>query len=566
MRRVFEPWDDKAGRRSLPGGRAAFGALLLALALGAGVVCARAALGRTGSWSFPIDDAYIYGNYVLSAGEGRLLQYNPGEHSGGVTGPGWFVLLWGGYRLTAPLAGEAAAWAPAAVQTGDPALAAVAGRLYLAAYLLGGGLLALAAAGTARLAEACYRPLAGAAPVAGLAGLALLLDRPAIWGAFSGLELPLALALAAWAPALLLRDVATASGPRLRGSLALAALLPWARPELAIIAGAGGAWLAWAAARRAGGVRARHVAQYAAAAGGGLLALALLYLGLTGRPLPSSFYAKVGGPRLGERMLAPLAEWVAAGRLAPFLLLVAAALGGLLLALALWRRRRHAAPPGRRAAPALPPAWALVAVAAGGFLAAMLLTLPWFGQEDRYIVPLHPLLLVLAGGGVVTAVAWGRRQVPLPVMRRAGPVAAAVLVLALGLHLLELRVWAAGTYALYVQNIEDAHVAPARWLAANTPPGTVIASEPIGALRLFSGRPTVDIVGLTTPALLGTYGDWAATEAALRARDARYLLFYPRWWPAGQPLPWATEVRRFPVPDNRIAGDDPIAVYRLEWR
>jgi hypothetical protein len=136
----------------------------------------------------------------------------------------------------------------------------------------------------------------------------------------------------------------------------------------------------------------------------------------------------------------------------------------------------------------------------------------------------------------------------------------------LSLHLLELRVWAAGTYALYVQNIEDAHVAPARWLAANTPPGTVVAAEPIGAVRLFSDRPTVDIVGLTTPALLGTYGDWASTAAALRARDAHYLLFYPRWWPAGQPLPWATELQRFSVPDNRIAGDDPIAIYRLDWR
>ena len=135
----------------------------------------------------------------------------------------------------------------------------------------------------------------------------------------------------------------------------------------------------------------------------------------------------------------------------------------------------------------------------------------------------------------------------------------------LGAHLLELRVWAAGTYALYVQNIEDAHVRPARWLAANAPPGVPIAAEPIGAVRLFGGHPTVDIVGLTTPALLGTYGDWAATAAALRARHVSYLLFYPRLWPDGQPLAWATEVQRFPVPDNRIAGSDPIAVYRLTF-
>jgi hypothetical protein len=195
----------------------------------------------------------------------------------------------------------------------------------------------------------------------------------------------------------------------------------------------------------------------------------------------------------------------------------------------------------------------------------MALTLPWFGQEDRYVLPLHPLLLVLAGGIIAGGLGWlrgGMRQVPRRSLRVGMSLA---LLLVLGAHLLELRVWAAGSYALYVQNIEDAHVRPARWLAANAPPGVPIASEPIGAVRLFGGHPTVDIVGLTTPALLGTYGDWAATAAALRARHVPWLLFYPRLWPDGQPLPWATEVQRFPVPDNRIAGSDPIAIYRLTF-
>ena len=168
----------------------------------------------------------------------------------------------------------------------------------------------------------------------------------------------------------------------------------------------------------------------------------------------------------------------------------------------------------------------------------------------------------------------GGRRVPgqarlLAAVRRyprpAAGLLAGLLLLVLGVHLLDLRVWAASTYALYVQNIEDAHVRPARWLADHAPPGAVVASEPIGAVRLFSGHPTVDIVGLTTPALLGTYGDWDTTAAGLRARDAQFLLFYPRLWPDGRPLPWAVEVQRFPVPDNRIAGSDPIAVYQLTW-
>jgi hypothetical protein len=548
MRWISLPPPERRARAGL------FGLLLLGLAGAAGLICARAALGRTGSWSFPIDDAYIYSNYARAAAQGQWLQYNPGEPSGGVTGPAWFLLLTLLYPLSAPFGDLARALAPQIVQTGDPALAAVAGRLLLVAYALGGVLLALAAAGTARLARECYRPLPAAAWGAGAVGLALLLDRTAIWGAFSGLEIPLSLAVGPWALAALAAEAR--SGPRLRWSLGLAALLPWARPELAVLGAAGVAWLAWGAARQAAGIGWRHVLAYAAAVAGGLLALMLFYLLFTGRPLPSSFYAKVGGLRLGTRLLAPFAEWVAAGQFAPFLLLAAAALGAGLL---LWAVRR---PPGGGAA--LPTA-GLVALAAAAFLAAMALTLPWFGQEDRYVLPLHPLLLVLAGGlvaGGLGRLAGGMSGVSRRTLRVGIGIG---LLLALGAHLLELRVWAAGTYALYVQNIEDAHVRPARWLAANVPPGVPIASEPIGAVRLFGGHPTVDIVGLTTPALLGTYGDWEATAAALQARQVAWLLFYPRLWPDGQPLSWATEAQRFPVPDNRIAGSDPIAVYRLTF-
>ena len=254
-----------------PGGRARaglVGLLLLGLAGAAGLICARAALGRTASWSFPIDDAYIYSNYVLAATQGQWLQYNPGEPSGGVTGPAWLLLLAAIYPLTAPLADLARTLAPQLVQTGDPALAATAGRLLLSAYTLGGVLFALAAWGTARLAAECYRPLRGGAWVAGAAGLALLLDRTAIWGAFSGLEIPLSLAIGPWALARLAAE--TRAGPRLRVSLVLAALLPWARPELAVVGAAGVVWLAWGAARRTGGVGWRPVAQYAGALLGGL--------------------------------------------------------------------------------------------------------------------------------------------------------------------------------------------------------------------------------------------------------------------------------------------------------
>ncbi len=201
------------------------------------------------------------------------------------------------------------------------------------------------------------------------------------------------------------------------------------------------------------------------------------------------------------------------------------------------------------------------------YCAAMLVALRWFGQEDRYILPIHTLLLPLAVAPVAVVATRPRIAAGLGWIfagRRGLGVGVTLAVLAFVSHVVTVRQWAATDYALFVQNIEDAHVAPARWIADHTPPGTVVAAEPIGAVRLFSGRPTVDLVGLTTPAQLGHYGDWPATQQLLQARHAAVLLYYPAWWPAHRPLPWAHERARFAVPDNRIAGDSPIAVYSLD--
>ena len=533
--------------------------MALLIALLDGLLCARAGLGRTGSWSFPIDDAYIYANYVRGAESSGLFQYNPGERSGGVTGAGWMLLLLAAHPLTGLLGDAPAGLAPTAAQAALPATALAAGRLYLAAYGWGALLLAGAALACGWLAweVAQALPPRAAWTAAILAGGALLADQNAVWGAYSGLEIPLSLLLIALAPTMLLRELrvrGAARPPPLRWSLLVAALLPWARPELAVIGGAAALWLAWGAGR--GHWNWRAVVAYGAAVVAGLAALAAFYWWGTGYPLPSSFYAKVGGARL-DTLTAALQEWVLAGAWQPFALLFAAALGtGLLY----WAGRANAATTPRDLDTV-----GLPALCALAYFAAMLLTLRWFGQEDRYILPIHALALPLIAGGVAVLLA------RLPAFqahchdRRLPAGAVVVALLALAVHIVTLRVWAASDYALFIQNIEDAHVAPALWLAAHAPPGAVVAAEPIGAVRLFSGHPTVDIVGLTTPAQLGHYQDWPATYALLRTRGAQYLLFYPRWWPTpGHPLPWAREVQRFPVPDNRIAGDSPIAMYGID--
>src|SRR5437764_1396485 len=105
-------------------------ALLSCLALAA------ASLRHTSSLAFPIDDGYIYSNYVLSAAHGHFFTYNAGEASGGITSAGWYLLSTLFYWLLLPFHSLLGALAPPAV-TGASALANEAGHLYLSAYIPG---------------------------------------------------------------------------------------------------------------------------------------------------------------------------------------------------------------------------------------------------------------------------------------------------------------------------------------------------------------------------------------------------------------------------------------------
>jgi hypothetical protein len=190
-----------------------------------------------------------------------------------------------------------------------------------------------------------------------------------------------------------------------------------------------------------------------------------------------------------------------------------------------------------------------------------MVSLPWFGQEDRYLLPIHPVVIVQIGLLIwfflrrFSFDTFLSRKWVMPGL------AVAVLLVASGVNYW----WGTRNYAVQVRNIADGHVQPALWLATNTPPDSLVASEPIGAVKLFSGRRTIDLVGLTTPATLGTYGNWPLAWRALEEANAGYLLYYPQWFgPEGIP-PWAVERVRFSIPDNKIVGDSKIAIYELRW-
>lgn len=517
---------------------------------------ALASLRHTGSLAFPIDDGYIYSNYVIAAANGQPFQYNAGETSGGVTGLGWYVLSLLAYWLIAPFHTFFAALAPAVLAESEP-LSAQAGHLYLAAYLPGFLCLVVAGLATWKLAnlvlpDAGNRPLARSV-LCWVLGVFTAADLGLTWGAMSGLEVSLSAALVALSAYLLLLDWRRG---RPGWSLIAGAALPWARPDLLAVSVAVLLWLGMRVVFAHDDGQRRHarlfiVAYFAACAAGVALMSLAYYLGW-GRPLPSSFYAKVGGIRLLRGFGAAVRQLIFDGHFLPIVTATLASLGGIL---SLTTPLRAEGSNEKR--------WSalLVLMCAAGYLVALLLTLPWFGQEDRYLLPVHPLVIVLLG-----ALAWAVvRHISIEVLLSRRFVLAVIVLLFTGGPVLANYVWATRNYVVHVRNISDATNVPARWLAENTPPDAIVASEPIGAVKLFSERRTLDIVGLTSPAALGTYGNWPATADLLRREGARYLLFYPAWFDDGTPPAWAVERIRFTVPDNKIAGDSVIAIYELRW-
>ena len=147
--------------RGRPLGLAA-SSVALTLAVGWFLLKTREIAGFTGVAAFPLDDSWIHMHFARNLAEGRGFAYNPGVPVSGSTAPLWTLLLGGAF----------------AVFGSQPALAKVLG---LAAALTTGWL-------AGRLAEVWT----GSRELGLLASVLTALAGPMVWGALSGMEVPLA--------------------------------------------------------------------------------------------------------------------------------------------------------------------------------------------------------------------------------------------------------------------------------------------------------------------------------------------------------------------------------------
>jgi len=510
---------------------------LIALALGGVALFLRAQQALTGNlWGVPLDDAYIHFRFTQNLAAGHGFAFNPDQPVPGSTSPLWVLLL------AVPTLCGMPVW--------------IAAKLYGALFLAASAVLAW------RLAR---RYIAG--PVAAWSvGALTALDGRLLWAAPSGMEVTLftALSLAAF----LARPAPCTPLPALRRRLllvaALCGLATLARPEGYLLTAVLCVDLA-PRLRPPLAAMAPPLALY-------LLLVApynLFALLMTGRPLPTTFYAK--SVPLGAATLPH-----AAGYLVVLLYLLIAGNVVTILAplgaLVLWRRAGR--PRSQGAGDARPSAGALLsedgavrAVVAWPvlLLAEQAVLSPVLYHFGRYVMPLQPFLLLWTVAAVarLTRVSGGRGR---GAWREALPPLALALLTALGLP-----AWAQ-RYALSVDNIDRMQVALGYWVRAHVPPGAPVATHDIGAIGYISGHRVVDIEGLVTPRFLVLKREQpegrraADILAEVRRRHARYLIVFPRAYRSLTTQPDLRSVYSVTVAHPTIVQEPTMVVYEVESR
>ncbi len=470
-----------------------------------------------GRLSMPVDDAFIYFQYAKQAATGHPLVYQDGERAtSGATSLPWTGLLSIGALLG--FGGKAA---------------------IVFAMVLGGAAFAFAAKAAGDVQRSVFRDSgpgasSGALPLA--TGL-VLLSGALQWGAWSGMEIALAAAAVAGA----FRAWCDGGGRMSGGTAAWLAALAVVRPEGALLAGIAASFaLVHAARDRAPRDAARAALPLAAAA-----AVPLVLLAATGDARSSGFLSK-------SLFAAPGAELLDVSRA---VLLRAASLASSFFGIAFDRADGL----GLYAYESETAPLVLAPVAAPLFLAGIL---PEIGRElrERRAGPGILGLAWIAAMFAATAVIeepdahFGRYQMPvLPLVLGFAAVGVARLGRALDGAPAGLAFLAPGLRALLIaaglvqvaffalaygdacEDIDRMQIRLAERIREATEPSDVVAINDAGALAYFSGRRTLDLVGLTTPGFAGVWKQgsgalYESLEALPPERRPDWFCFFPNWF------------------------------------
>ena len=456
----------------------------------------RAPVSDAALLGFPIDDAWIHMVYGRSLAEHGLPYYNPGQLETGFTSPLWILVVAVAHWIGALL--SVAPWA--------------------VVKLIGVVLGATACVLVFHLAHALTKSFG-----ASLFGAVLAAVSPtAVFAGLSGMEVTLASTTALGVALAYQRG-------NLRSSGVLLAACAISRPEGLVLVAATVVASTFASARRNRAEKLAAASKLGLPTAAAMGAWMLFCLYATRRPLPNTFYQKAGTASPGS--------WF--GTVGETVMAMPANMGGaglLLLALAVmalrWRRER--------------PTTVLVLSFPWIFLVAIAATreLPpghsgyfvWL----RYMAPALPFLFVGMASGMALLL-----ELPSWIRARA-PAAARPLTLAyipaLSLGALALLPYpdaidtAKQRFAWNCQNMNEVQVAFGRWVGNHTPERAAVMVNDAGAIRYFSERRNVDLLGLNCadmldPARAPVFLDPRAMAQLMQMEGARYMVIFPSWFP-----------------------------------
>ena len=491
-----------------------------------------------GGYGFPLDDSWIHSHFARNMAEGRGFVYNPGQPC-----PSSSLL----YTL-----------ALSAVFAARPDPVSGAAALGLLLHL-----------GASALVYAAARVLCANRVVAGFAAVAFAGTPRLVWGALSGMEVPLYVFLVALGVLLHVRHGAS-DGLRSYLSTAAFSLAAAARPECAALA-------AFAILDRTASARRHRCSTRSAAAvlAGHLLLFCLVVfpvvvfnLSATGRPLQPAFYTKTAAGRSPD-FARTMLEGVSAARAYLGKAAVACFRDNAVVAVAVlpgvmvFLRRLRSESPGVVVLPAgllgVPIATALCARTGDGGLQMLC-------QMGRYSAYLAPLAVVTAAVGVDACirVLTDRRR---PV-RRAGIASIVTIAAASIVVMISGNLGTARVYARQVENISQMQAAIGKWAYA-LPDDAVIAVNDAGAIAYFSRKRIIDIVGVVNPELhdyrqaRGT--SQHATLEYLRERRPDYIVIFPDWCPIIAADARLEPIRTVRLDNKTVCGEDRMVVFKAHW-
>jgi hypothetical protein len=267
-------------------------------------------------------------------------------------------------------------------------------------------------------------------------------------------------------------------------------------------------------------------------------------LSVTGHPLPDTFYAKVSSP--DDMGVSAWNTWWEHWLKTYFFLSV----GGVFGAYTLKKKR--------------PFVW----IAALSLIILYRFTIPYQAliNNARYLVPAFALLMVAAVIGLsATNYDFSRRVVSSDILCHT-----ATFVLVVGLVILPtVQGYQAQAqhFGNSVKNINEMQVHIGLWLRENTPPDAVVTVHDAGAIRFFSERRIIDLVGLVTPTVTHGNMTYSETMRYLHDQGCEYLAIFNRWYNTwGAPIRHASHcLYTVYLTDNVISGAPVMSVYWVNW-